>query len=118
MLTMSHTQDVTIYDKTAADQRKTLPGRTIGKWTVANTGRHTKWTVCDTATGMRLFHACPTLTEAKKILTRLQLAGLELEPASRWDGVVWGDHKSYTSESIRAISEITTPYVKEWTGRK
>ena len=57
MLTMSHTHDVTIYDKDAADQRRTLPGRTIGPWTVVNTGRHTKWGVYDTATGMRLFHA-------------------------------------------------------------
>lgn len=117
MLTMSETKDVTIYNKNVTDQRITLRGRTIGPWTVVNTGRHTKWGVYDTQTGMRIFHACPTLTEAKRILAQLERNGLELVPASRWDGVLWGDHTSYEGESIRAIAAVVRPYEAKWTGR-
>ena len=110
--------DIDIYDTTAPDNKRTLPGRISGPWAIVNTGRHTKWGVYDLATGMKLFHAAPTLKAAMAVIQEITDAGLELEAAGRWDGPAFGDAKSYTSESIRAISAIVRPHVNTWTGRK
>lgn len=109
--------DVTIYNAQVPDNKEELQGRIEGSWIIVNTGRHTKWGVYDLATGMKLFHAAPSLKAAREVIAEIADAGLELEPAGRWDGPKFGDAKSYTSESIRAISLIVRPHVNVWTGR-
>ena len=115
---MAKLTDVTIYNTQAPGNKETLPGRVEGPWFIVNTGRHTKWGVYDAKTGMKLFHAAPTLATALAVVDEINAAGLALEPKSSWDGVQFGDATAYTSESIRAISLIVRPHVNVWTGRK
>lgn len=110
-------QDVVVYNKNAEDKRETLKGRIEGPWIIVNRGRHMKWGFYDAGTGMRIAHAAPTLKDVRDLVARLADAGLQLEKSVGWDyveGPVWGDHKSYTSESIRAIGAVVGPLQKAW----
>jgi hypothetical protein len=105
-----------IYNKTAPNTRQTVQGRIRGPWGIHNTGnRHTGWAVHDIATGYRLFHGAPTLKAANTVLDAIDAAGLELDNSHSWDEPQWGDHKSYTSDSIQAIGTIVRPYLTTWT---
>jgi hypothetical protein len=113
-------QEVAIYNKDMPEQRETLKGRTEGPWVIVNRGPHLKWGLFDRATGMRLAHAAPTLQAVRNLIAEIDAAGLELEVSSKWayeHGPQWGDSKSYTSESIRALGRIVAPHSGAWTGR-
>lgn len=115
---MAALQDVTIYNKDMPEQREALRGRIEGPWVIVNRGRHLKWGLFDKATGMRLAHAAPSLKAVRDLVAEIDAAGLALENNPRgWDyehGPVWGDHKSYTGESIRAIGAVVLPAVTAW----
>lgn len=115
---MAALQEVAIYNRNMPEQREALKGRIEGNWLIVNRGPHLKWGLFDQATGMRIAHAAPTLKAVRDLVADIDAAGLQLEKSTGWDyvdGPLWGDHKSYTSESIRAIGAIVQPIAKAWT---
>lgn len=117
-------EDVRTYNKLNSDQTDEGRGYRLGQWIVCYKGPHIGWGVYDAGTGYRILHALRTRAAAIGLVDRIEEARLQLEGSPGWkyhpDSTdpakhvpVWGDPKSWTSESIRAIGLIAREYEKE-----
>jgi hypothetical protein len=111
---MSQLQEVQVFSRKSDDNRETFPGRTVGNWLIVNRGRHLLWCIYDAGTGLQLLSTAPSLKAARAFITELDEKGLGLVLSGREEGIVWGDGKSFTYDSIAEIGKLVGERYRTW----